>query len=72
MDEIIEIIRNEEDPKTIIMSKWKLNDNQAESILNLRLRFLRKLEETAIVKEKQNLVEEIKILKQLLLRKGTE
>ena len=66
LDEIIEIIRNEEDPKTIIMSKWKLNDNQAESILNLRLRFLRKLEETAIVKEKQNLVEEIKILKQLL------
>ena len=66
LDEIIEIIRNEDDPKSIIMKKWKLNENQAESILNLRLRFLKRLEENAIIEEKKNIVNEIKSLKELL------
>jgi len=66
LDEIIEIIRNADDPKKIIMDRWKLNDNQVESILNLRLRFLRKLEEKVIIDEKDNLIKEIKELKQLL------
>ena len=66
LDEIIEIIRNEDDPKKIIMKRWKLNDNQVESILNLRLRFLRKLEEKSIIEEKNSLIEEIKEVKQLL------
>ncbi len=66
LDEIIEIIRNEDEPKTIIMNKWNLNDNQAESILNLRLRFLRKLEEQSIIIEKKSLIDEIRELNKLL------
>ena len=48
------------------MHKWKLTDMQAESILNLRLRFLRRLEEDLIIKEKNELTHEIKELKELL------
>ena len=45
LDEIIEIIREDDNPKEKIMNRWKLTDMQVESILNLRLRFLRRLEE---------------------------
>jgi topoisomerase-4 subunit A len=66
LDEIIVIIREDENPKESIMQKWKLTDLQAESILNLRLRFLRRLEEKLIVKEKNDLVDEIQKLKELI------
>jgi topoisomerase-4 subunit A len=43
IDEVIRIIREEDDPKAKMMKKWKLSDVQAEAILNMRLRALRKL-----------------------------
>ena len=38
LDEVIRIIREEDEPKAIMMKKWKLTDVQAEAILNMRLR----------------------------------
>ena len=51
LDEVIRIIREEDEPKQVMMAKWSLTDLQAESILNMRLRNLRKLEEFEIRKE---------------------
>src|SRR5690606_40438506 len=51
LDEVIRIIREEDEPKPVMMAKWELTDLQAESILNMRLRSLRKLEEFEIRKE---------------------
>jgi topoisomerase-4 subunit A len=51
LDEVIRIIREEDEPKPIMMERWGLTDLQAESILNMRLRSLRKLEEFEIRKE---------------------
>ncbi|MCZ7860512.1 DNA topoisomerase IV subunit A [Agrobacterium salinitolerans] len=51
IDEVIRIIREEDEPKQVMMAKWSLTDLQAESILNMRLRNLRKLEEFEIRKE---------------------
>jgi topoisomerase IV subunit A len=51
LDEIIRIIREEDEPKQFMMNKFKLTDNQAEAILNMRLRSLRKLEEVEIKTE---------------------
>ena len=51
IDEVIRIIREEDEPKPVMMAKWALTDVQAEAILNLRLRALRKLEEFEIRKE---------------------
>ncbi|CUX24187.1 DNA topoisomerase IV, subunit A [Agrobacterium deltaense Zutra 3/1] len=51
LDEVIRIIREEDEPKQVMMAKWSLTDNQAEAILNMRLRNLRKLEEFEIRKE---------------------
>ncbi|MGV1783259.1 MULTISPECIES: DNA topoisomerase IV subunit A [Agrobacterium] len=51
LDEVIRIIREENEPKQVMMAKWSLTDNQAEAILNMRLRNLRKLEEFEIRKE---------------------
>lgn len=48
LDEIISIIREEDEPKKVMMQKFALNDNQAEAILNMKLRSLRKLEEAEI------------------------
>ncbi|TNE65240.1 MAG: DNA topoisomerase IV subunit A [Alphaproteobacteria bacterium] len=48
LDEVIRIIREEDDAKASLMSTFKLTDNQAEAILNMRLRALRKLEEMEI------------------------
>lgn len=58
LDEVIRIIREEDEPKAIMMRKWKLTDLQVESILNTRLRALRKLEELAIKKENAELSNE--------------
>ena len=51
LDEVIRIIREEDEPKRTMMARWNLRDNQAEAILNMRLRVLRKLEEFEIRNE---------------------
>ncbi|MGH1478211.1 MAG: DNA topoisomerase IV subunit A [Geminicoccales bacterium] len=66
LDEVIRIIREEDEPKAELMKTFELNDRQAEAILNMRLRNLRKLEEMAIVKEQKQLRAERKELKALL------
>lgn len=66
IDAVIRIIRTEDDPKAKMMKKWKLTDLQAESILNMRLRALRKLEEIEIKREHDALSEEKKTLGRLL------
>jgi topoisomerase-4 subunit A len=66
LDQVIKLIRESEDPKAGLMKRWKLSDVQAEAILNMRLRALRKLEEIAIRKEIEALAAEAKDLKGLL------
>jgi topoisomerase-4 subunit A len=66
LDEVIRIIREEDEPKPIMMKKWKLTEVQVESILNMRLRSLRKLEEFQIKGEHDELSKEQKELKSLL------
>ena len=51
LDEVIRIIREEDNPKAEMIARWDLSDLQAEAILNMRLRALRKLEEIEIRKE---------------------
>lgn len=58
LDEVIRIIREEEDSKTVLMATFNLTDNQAEAILNMKLRNLRKLEEEEIRAEFDELTEE--------------
>ena len=58
IDEVIAIIRSEDEPKPVLMKKFKLSDIQAEAILNLRLRNLAKLEEMKIRGEQDELNEE--------------
>ncbi len=66
LDEVIRIIRNEDEPKPRLISRFKLNDVQAEAILNTRLRQLRKLEEMEIRREDAALRQEQKDLEGLL------
>ncbi len=66
LDEVIRIVREEDDPKAELMKTFKLSDVQAEAILNMRLRALRKLEEMEIKTEHKNLSKELKELKALL------
>ncbi len=66
LDRVIEIIRTEDDPKAVLMEEFKLTDVQVESILNTRLRALRKLEEMEIRREDKSLREERKQLMALL------
>lgn len=66
LDEVIRIIRTEDEPKPIMMKKWKLTEIQVEAILNMRLRSLRKLEEFEIRGEHNELSKEQKELKALL------
>ncbi|VEI45849.1 DNA topoisomerase IV subunit A [Actinobacillus equuli] len=58
IDEVIEIIRNEDEPKTALMARFNLSEVQAEAILNLRLRHLAKLEEHELQAEKSQLEKE--------------
>ena len=55
LDEVIRIIRESDEPKAEMMARWELSEVQAEAILNLRLRALRRLEEIAIRKEMEAL-----------------
>ncbi len=66
IDEVIRIIRFEDDPKAVMMKKWKLTDTQTDAILNMRLRALRKLEEMEIKGEHKELTAEKKTLQALL------
>jgi topoisomerase-4 subunit A len=66
LDEVIRIIREEDEPKAVMIARWELTDVQAEAILNMRLRNLRKLEEIEIRKELTTLSDERKELKALL------
>ncbi len=66
LDEIIRIIREEEDAKSVMMQAFKLTENQAEAILNMKLRNLRKLEEAEIRREFDDLSAEKKTLEELL------
>ncbi len=58
IDEVIRIIREEDEPKPVMMKRWDLTDVQVEAILNMRLRALRKLEEFEIRKEHDELTKE--------------
>ena len=58
IDEVIDIIRNEDDPKAELMARFNLSDEQADAILNLRLRHLAKLEENQLKAEQDELEKE--------------
>lgn len=66
IDEVIRIIRFEDDPKAELMSKFDLSEVQVEAILNLRLRRLHKLEEMEIKGEHEKLTEERDALEKLI------
>jgi len=66
IDKVIKIIRTEDEPKPVLMKTFKLTEVQAEAILNMRLRSLRKLEEMEIRTEDKNLRKELKELEALL------
>ncbi|MDE2137043.1 MAG: DNA topoisomerase IV subunit A [Gammaproteobacteria bacterium] len=66
LDEVIRIIRREEEPKPVLMKRFRLSDEQTEEILNTRLRHLAKLEEMKIREEQKTLAAEREELEGLL------
>ena len=66
IDKVIKIIRTEDEPKPALIKAFKLTEVQADAILNMRLRSLRKLEEFEIRTEDKNLRGELKGIKALL------
>ncbi len=66
LDEIIRIIRDKDEPKPVLKRRFKLSEVQAEAILNMRLRALRRLEEAQINEEHARLSNEGKELRSLL------
>ncbi|MCJ8191838.1 DNA topoisomerase IV subunit A [Sphingomicrobium aestuariivivum] len=66
LDRVIEIIRTEDEPKAVMMAEFGLTDRQAEAILNMRLRSLRKLEEMELKGEEESLLAEKGELEALL------
>ncbi|TMV88744.1 DNA topoisomerase IV subunit A [Thioclava sp. BHET1] len=66
LDRVIEIIRYEDEPKAMLIKEFELSDAQAEAILNMRLRSLRKLEEMELRRERDALYEERSALEDLL------
>ena len=66
IDKVIKIIRTEDEPKPVLMKTFKLTEVQADAILNMRLRSLRRLEEMEIKTEDKNLRNELKGIKSLL------
>src|SRR5262245_31345098 len=66
VDKVIKIIRTEDEPKPVLMKTFKLTDVQAEAILNMRLRNLRKLDEMEIKQEDKDLRAERKTLSELV------
>ncbi len=72
IDEVIRIIRYEDDPKAVMMKKFRLSEIQVEAILNMRLRALRKLEEIEIRREHKELSEEKRELEALIGSTGRQ
>ena len=70
LDEVIRIIRREDEPKPMLMKRFKLSDEQAEMILETKLRHLAKLEEMKIREEQKELAEERDELEALLESKA--
>ncbi len=66
IDEVIAIIRTEDEPKAALMARFKLSDTQAEAILELKLRHLAKLEEMKIRAEQKELSDERDALEKIL------
>jgi topoisomerase-4 subunit A len=66
IDKVIKIIRAEDEPKPVLMKTFKLTDTQADAVLNMRLRALRRLEEMEIRSEEKSLRAELKGVKALL------
>jgi topoisomerase-4 subunit A len=66
LDRVIEIIRTEDEPKPPMIAEFGLTDRQAEAILNMRLRSLRRLEEMELRKERDTLADERKGLAALI------
>tara|TARA_Y100001960_G_scaffold293755_1_gene337004 strand:- start:264 stop:1826 length:1563 start_codon:yes stop_codon:yes gene_type:complete len=69
LDEIIRVIREEEIPKSVLIKKFRLKENQAEAILEMKLRQLAKLEEVRIRKEQKDLSKELKSIQTVLKSK---
>jgi topoisomerase-4 subunit A len=72
LDRVIEIIRTMDEPKPVMMAEFELTDRQAEAILNMRLRSLRKLEEMELRREHDALVKEAEGLERLLANPGLQ
>src|ERR1700736_2135615 len=70
LDEVIRIIRREDEPKPVLMKRFKLSEEQTEEILNTRLRHLAKLEEMKIRDEQKALAEEKEKLESILASKA--
>jgi topoisomerase-4 subunit A len=66
LDEVIRIIREDDEPKAELMRAFALTERQAEAILNMRLRHLRRLEEQTLLKEQRELKAERREIKELL------
>ncbi|HEY5711171.1 MAG TPA: DNA topoisomerase IV subunit A [Allosphingosinicella sp.] len=66
LDRVIHIIRTEDEPKPVMIAEFGLSDRQAEAILNMRLRSLRKLEEMQLKGERDDLVKEREGLQTLI------
>src|SRR5438132_3996063 len=66
IDKVIKIIREEDEPKPVLMKRFKLSDVQAEAILNMRVRDLRRLDEIEIEREDKSLREEKGEIEKLL------
>jgi topoisomerase-4 subunit A len=72
IDEVIRIIRTEEDPKAVMVKRFRLTDVQVDAILNMRLRQLRKLEEIEIKREHKELLAEKADLEKLLASRARQ
>jgi topoisomerase-4 subunit A len=70
LDEVIRIIRREEEPKPVLIKRFKLSDEQAEAILETKLRHLAKLEEMKIREEQKKLADEREELEAILASKA--
>src|SRR5437868_988339 len=66
LDRVIAIIRGEDEPNPVLIAEFSLSDRQAEAILNMRLRSLRKLEEVEIGREREGLAKEREELEKLV------
>src|SRR5947199_4470560 len=72
LDRVIEIIRTQDEPKPVLIAEFSLSDRQAEAILNMRLRQLRRLEEMEIGKERAALAKEREELEKLVAEPGRQ